>query len=318
MAEGRRLTPRKTLGGVAADLGSFLRGAAGDYAVDLEADPLAYPLAFDRMLEADPELFSPLDEAGVPVKGPPGAPGRYMPSRIAGYALAHWNLHRRGALGAAERFGVAADWFAAQPGGAFMHDLPIEGMAVPWPSCLAQGEGLSVLVRAWRLTGDRRFLDQARAALPMLERPVTCGGVASRLPDGSFFVEEYPGGRHRHVLNGALFAVVGLDDLARLSGEPEPGAQAQRDRLLAALSRNLALWASGDWSVYSVERAALGARNACTLHYQLVHVALLEHLARLEPGLLPVTRRWSRGLRRPATRLRALGMKVFYRAANGW
>ncbi|MGA0600150.1 D-glucuronyl C5-epimerase family protein [Caulobacter sp. KR2-114] len=318
MAEGRRLTPRKTLAGVVADMGSFLKGARQDYAADLAADPLAYPLAFDRLLEADPALFSPLDEDGVPVKGPPGAPGRYMPSRIAGYALAQWNLHRRGDGEAAARFLPAAEWFAGQAGGDFMHDLPIEGMAVPWPSCLAQGEGVSVLVRAWRLTGEARFLDQARAALPMLQRPVACGGVASTLPDGSFFVEEYPGGRHRHVLNGALFAAVGLDDLVRLSDSAEPVAESLRDRLLAALADNLGLWSSGDWSVYSVERAALGARNACTLHYQLVHVALLQHLATLSPGLAPLTARWSRGARRPATRLRALGMKVFYRAANGW
>jgi heparosan-N-sulfate-glucuronate 5-epimerase len=323
LSNGRRLLPRKTFAAVAADIGSFMRGPGYDYAADLAADPLVYPLAFDRMLEADAALFEPLDEAGVPVKGPPGAPGRYMPSRIAGHALAHWNLSRRpGAPGQHfERFMAAANWFAGQPKGAFMHDLPLESMAVPWPSCLAQGEGLSVLVRAFAATGDRRFLDQAHAAVDLLEVPVEQGGVASTLPDGSFFLEEYPGGRHRHVLNGALFAAVGLDDLMRMSDQTELRARILRDRLLAALERNIGLWSTGDWSVYSIERAAAGARNACTLHYQLVHVALLRSLVGVAPcriALSRVARHWTRGARRPLSRARALAMKSFYRATNGW
>ena len=322
MNDRRRLTPRKTLSGVAADVSSFVRGVDYDYRVDVGSDPLAYPLAFDRMLEADPTLFDPLDEEGVPVKGAVGEGGRYMPSRIAGYGLAQWNLARRtGSAEAMSRFLAAADWFARQPDGAFMHDLVLEGMACPWPSCLAQGEGLSVLVRAFLATGEPRYLDQARAALDLFSVPVEAGGVASTLPDGSYFVEEYPGGRHLHVLNGALFAVVGLHDLARLSGVSEPRAVLLRDRLLASLDRNIGLWSSGDWSVYSVERAALGARNACTLHYQLVHVALLGHLANVpahRPCMSRQADRWARGPHSAATRVRALGMKAFYRFTNGW
>ncbi|MBS0408718.1 MAG: hypothetical protein JSR86_02300 [Proteobacteria bacterium] len=323
MSNARRLLPRKTFAAVAADIGSFMRGPGYDYGVDLADAPLAYPLAFDRMLEADAALFEPLDEAGIPVKGPCGAPGRYMPSRIAGHALAHWNLSLKPAAPPVhrQRFMAAAHWFAGQADGAFMHDLPLENMAVPWPSCLAQGEGLSVLMRAFAATGDRRFLAQAHAAVDLLEVPVEAGGVSSALPDGSFFLEEYPGGRHRHVLNGALFAAVGLDDLIRLSDQAELRARILRDRILASLERNLGLWASGDWSVYSIERGAAGARNACTLHYQLVHVALLEHLARAAPRHARLTRTargWAKGSRRPLSRARALAMKTFYRVTNGW
>jgi heparosan-N-sulfate-glucuronate 5-epimerase len=324
LSNGRRLLPRKTFAAVAVDIGAFMRGPGYDYGVDLADDPLLYPLAFDRMLEADAALFEPLDEANIPVKGPPGAPGRYMPSRIAGHALAHWNLSRRptAAPDHLGRFMAAARWFLAQPGGAFMHDLPLEAMANPWPSCLAQGEGLSVLMRAFAATGDRRYLAQAHAAVDLMEVPVEAGGVASSLPDGSFFLEEYPGGRHRHVLNGALFAAVGLDDLMRLSDQAELRARILRDRLLASLDRNLGLWSSGDWSVYSIERGAAGARNACTLHYQLVHVALLQHLVRMAPcrhaALARSAAGWAKGSRRPLSRARALVLKSLYRLTNGW
>jgi hypothetical protein len=322
MSDGRSFRPRKTLGRVGADIGSFFHGPHDDYRTDVAADPVVYPLALDRMLEANPQLFDPLDDAGVPLQQVSGQGLLYMPSRIAGYALAQWNLARRtGGADPMRRFLAAAEWFARQPQGRFMHEFQLEGMKTPWPSCLAQGEGLSVLARAYMATGERRFVTQARAALDLLEEPVSAGGVASALPDGSYFVEEYPGGRHIHVLNGALFAAVGLDDLARLPGDGEPRARVILDQLLTSLERNLDLWSTGDWSVYSVERSRFGARNACTLHYQLVHVVLLEHLFRASPERVIFARvleRWGRAPERATSRVRALAMKSFYRLTNGW
>lgn len=315
----RRLKPRKALSAVFADVDDFVRGPTLEYASDLSPDPQLYPLALERLLEHDPLLFSPLDGAGVPVRQDPEEGDLYIPSRIAGYALAQWNLARRTPDALAMRgFLAAADWFAGQPQARFMHHIPLEGMTIPWPSCLAQGEGVSVLVRAWMATGGRRYLEQARASLDLLETPVAAGGVVSALPDGGFFVEEYPGGRHRNVLNGALFAAIGLDDLIRFSGEPEPRAAAILDRLLASLERNMELWSVGDWSIYSLDRGGFGLGNACTLHYQLVHVALLEHLASRSPALGDVARRWRRGSRRRMARLGALGLKSAYRITAGW
>jgi hypothetical protein len=316
-----RFKPRKSLSGVAADIRDYLRGAAVDYSIDIGADPLAYPLALDRLLDADPDLFAPLDPQGVPLQiTDQGA--HYIPSRIAGFGLAQWNRARSSDAADAEAAMVAflrtAEWFARQPRAHYLHHLNLEGMASPWPSCLAQGQGVSVLVRAWRASGERRFLTQARAALRLLQSPVDAGGVASRLPGGDAFVEEYPGGRHRHVLNGALFAVTGLDDLVRLSTEPEPSAEALRDDLLASLERALPLWSVAGWSIYSLDRSPLGLPNACTVHYHCVHLALLEHLAGLAPGLGPVARQWRAALGRPGRRLAALAMKTAYRVSSGW
>jgi heparosan-N-sulfate-glucuronate 5-epimerase len=314
----RRLTPRKALSGVAADLGAFVWGASIDYGSDLNADPLAYPLALERLLDADPLLFSPFDAEGVPLQMNEQHGALYMPSRIAGYGLAQWNLARLGDEQGMDRFLTSANWFLRQPCARFMQHIRLEGMTPPWPSCLAQGEGVSVLVRAYRATGDRRYLTQARAALRLLEVSVGEGGVASTLADGGFFVEEYPGGRHRHVLNGALFAIVGLHDLVRLSGEGEDAAVALRDGLLHTLERNLGLWSVGGWSIYSLDRSGLGLPNACTVHYHQVHIALLEHLAPLAPGVEPVLAVWRGALTHAARRFAALALKSAYRATTGW
>ena len=297
-----------------------MRGAPLDYRSDLVADPLAYPLAIDRLLMADPELFNPLDTAGVPMQARAGELPLYTPSRIAGYGLAQWNLALRGddSDDALDRFLKTASWFVSQPGGRFLHDQRLVGMTPPWPSCLAQGEGVSVLVRAWRATGDRRYLRQARAALALLETPVSEGGVASTLPNGRRFVEEYPGGRYRHVLNGALFAVTGVDDLVRLSGEPEPAAVALREALLGTLERDLQLWSVSGWSIYSLDRGPLGVPNACTVHYHLVHLALLEHLLARAPGLAPVVGTWRANVAKPHRRMIALALKSGYRLTTGW
>ena len=49
--------------------------------------------------------------------------------------------------------------------------------------------------------------------------PVADGGVAAEL-DGGYFPEEYPSIPHSYVLNGALFALWGLHDVAVALDDP--------------------------------------------------------------------------------------------------
>lgn len=313
----------KTSQALLADLRSYAAGPNFSLESDTAAHPSAYPLRLEYFLERDPNYFAPLDDAGVPVFTPDEQTRAYIPSRIAGYALSQWNLGRLD-QGDQEtphgrRFLNAAAWFAEDADGRYVCDFVIGDLQTPWMSCLSQGQALSVLVRAHRLTGDDAYLEVAARAWRPFAVPIHLGGVASTLPNGAPFIEEYPNSRHTHVLNGALTAMLGLDEFAAGAGDAEVAVL--RDGLLESVTQNCRLWATGKWSAYGVERGRFGTVNACTVNYQLVHIALLRRLSRISPGypeLAAFAERLQDSLASPSARMAALAKKTVYRVTNGW
>jgi hypothetical protein len=87
-------------------------------------------------------------------------------------------------------------------------------LRAPWYSAMAQGLGISVLTRAYSQTGDTSYLKAARLAFHPFEHDIKDGGVTSV---GRRWFEEYPDGNH--VLNGSVFAMFGVYDLWRATGE---------------------------------------------------------------------------------------------------
>ncbi|KLU99036.1 hypothetical protein C9I90_02845 [Photobacterium aphoticum] len=87
-----------------------------------------------------------------------------------------------------------------------------EVMKAGWYSAMAQGLAISHLVRAHSLLGDEGYLDSARSALQIYSVPVSSGGVLDYY-DSRPVYEEYPTTPSSHVLNGFIFALLGLYDL---------------------------------------------------------------------------------------------------------
>ena len=129
-----------------------------------------------------------------------------------------------------------ADWFVEKSvGGAYKYDIlwfcgPT--LLFPkWVSGMAQGQALSVLSRAYTLTKDKKYLDAGFKALTFLSQPVDTGGctcclnhfasLSSSLSHmmKSKIVEEYPTDNPPLVLNGNLFALIGLYDWSIISTE---------------------------------------------------------------------------------------------------
>jgi heparosan-N-sulfate-glucuronate 5-epimerase len=137
------------------------------------------------------------------------------PVMVAHWALQHWSRTPRQPRATA----IAAEWLVEHQrlDGAweYLFDFNAAGlpMQAPWISAMAQGMGVSVLVRAYETTGRVRYLRVARRALRPFGRSVRRGGVTSRW-DGLPWYEEYPGAESQHVLNGYEFALIGLHDLA--------------------------------------------------------------------------------------------------------
>ncbi|MCD6461279.1 MAG: hypothetical protein J7L61_00860 [Thermoplasmata archaeon] len=88
----------------------------------------------------------------------------------------------------------------------------------PWTSAMAQGLGLSVLIRAAEITGEKRYLNTAERAFRSFLYDVKEGGVVERDGKGDLWFEEYVCPRSARVLNGIMFALVGIHEFAEYTG----------------------------------------------------------------------------------------------------
>jgi hypothetical protein len=308
---------------LARDMSFYFTGAADVSAADWYEDPWVYPAEWGYQLDREPEYFEPKDVAGIPLRefrAPIGV--RYLPSRVAAYGIAHWNRWLRGRSEESQtEFRRVCGWLMSEHvEGRFEHDFPLAGMQAGWISCISQGEAASLLTRAYRVTGDDAYLQLAGRAVDWLMRPMESGGLCSRLPDGSTFLEEYPGTQYRHVLNGCLYAAVGISDLLRALPEERPEIRAFFVDLIDAIATNLRAWDVNGWSTYdySVEEGV--ARNLNTMTYQLVQAILLRYLADMsgDGRLRQMSERWSASARHLPKRLGALRGKLAYRLQARW
>src|SRR4051794_30063652 len=89
-----------------------------------------------------------------------------------------------------------------------------ETLPVGWISAMAQGEGISLLTRAYRVTRRPAYRRSAVRALKPFLKTVANGGVVRHYA-GHPWYEEYPTrSRPSFVLNGFMFSLLGLYDLA--------------------------------------------------------------------------------------------------------
>ena len=159
-------------------------------------------------------------------------------------------------------------------------------LKAPWISAMAQGLAMSVLVRGARVTGRKELLDLARAATRVFERGIDEGGVVTR--DGHHVLyEEYPGRPLPRVLDGFLFSLLGLYDVAVETDDV--GIWQLFRSGVTGLVAALESWNyRGKWSWY-------GSHGyLCPPQYQALNAALLEGLAGLtgEPRLAWYAQRW--------------------------
>ncbi|MFA4895783.1 cell wall-binding repeat-containing protein [Microbacterium sp.] len=93
----------------------------------------------------------------------------------------------------------------------------------PWWSAMAQGEALSLFVRLYEETGDERWRSAADHTWLSLTQPRSAAEPWATMTDQGLLVfEEYAGNLPPlKVLNGHLFALFGVYDYWRLTGDPE-------------------------------------------------------------------------------------------------
>lgn len=314
--------PRKEWRLLARDVTFYVTGAADVGPADVTRDPWLNPLDWSYQLDRASEYFSPLDDSGIPVRDFGGAIGiHYLPSRIAGFGLANWNRWREfGSDDSRAAFFAVAEWFMEKSDGLYRHDFPVAGLKPGWLSCIAQGEAASVLARAYQATGEVRFRDRAVLAVAPFEAAVSDNGLLDYLPDGSPFLEEYPGTIYRHVLNGCLYAVVGLHDVVRCFDTPPDPIVSRRDSVVSAIADNISGWSVGNWTSYDFNINPGVRRNPNTMTYHRLQAVLLDYIGGFSgrAELLEAARVWHRSARSPIERIKSVYGKFVYRFSNGY
>lgn len=268
------------------------------------------------------DYAGPFDAEGIPLLDYRGALGRrYNPIAIAQYGLGNYNLFLQ--TGDAERrsnFLRIADWLVShlernQQGLAmWMHHFNWEyrdTLVAPWYSALAQGQGISVLVRAYKDTGEDKYRAAAAAGFGAFQQDVAKGGVTFTDPEGDLWFEEYVVDPPTHILNGFMWASWGVYDYFLAFRNDQ--AEELFDRAVKTLVRNLPTFDTGFWSLY--EHSGTFLPMLASGFYHKLHIVQLRVMARMtgEPAFTRFAERWtSYGNSRWKTR-RAFAMKALFK-----
>uniref|UniRef100_A0A1I7SSB4 Heparosan-N-sulfate-glucuronate 5-epimerase n=1 Tax=Bursaphelenchus xylophilus TaxID=6326 RepID=A0A1I7SSB4_BURXY len=160
-----------------------------------------------------------------------------------------------------------------------------------WSSAMAQGHGISTLVRAYHLTKEEKYKNAARQALSPYERLAVDGGVKNEV-FGLPWYEEYPTTPPSLVLNGFIYSLIGLYDFSQI--ENGTAWRLFQDGL-NSLNQMLPLYDTGSGSVYDLRHLFLKtAPNLARWDYHKVHIYLLRwlHIITKEKIYYDYSERW--------------------------
>ncbi len=254
---------------------------------------------------------APRDSSGVLLSGPERY---YHAIRIAQFALHRFGVwHRSGDLEARTDVLVQAAWLRdcqQNDGipGTYRFAFPWHkyGAGVGWTSAMAQGEAISVLLRAHGMQKGAGFDAAALRAAEPFRAGIDRGGVVWQSGEDVFF-EEIANRHAPHVLNGCIYALWGIWELWKLTGKPWLGELVEQ--CVGTLRRWLPRFDTGWWTLYSLLRSSTRRPHVATLKYHEFHIAQMHVLFKMfdEPAFGDAALRWTAYTEMRASRRRLLG-----------
>jgi heparosan-N-sulfate-glucuronate 5-epimerase len=265
------------------------------------------------------------DNNGIPLLDYHGRIGlQYNPIAIAQYGLGNYNLWRRTSDPDRRRkFFLVADWLCSnlEPN---QQGIPVwnhhfdweyrDTLKAPWYSALAQGQGISLLVRAHKESGEARYIEAARQAFAAFQQPIANGGIAFTDESGDLWFEEYIVSPPTHILNGLIWALWGVRDYFLSTLHPTP--QDLFHLGVRTLLHNLDRYDLGFWSLY--EQSGTRLPMVASSFYHRLHIVQLRVMHRLtgEALFAEVADRWERYTHSSFNRTRALLYKAAFKLTN--
>ena len=266
------------------------------------------------------------DPAGIPMLDYRGVISlQYNPIAIAQWGLANYNLFCQTNDEARwQKTLQAADWLAANleqnAHGLWVwnHHFDWEyrdTLKTPWYSGLAQGQGVSLLLRVHAHTGSRKYQSAAQKAFVALKRPIAEGGVlfedVSEDKEKNLWIEEYLVNPPTHILNGFIWALWGVFDFWLACADAS--AKNIFDRGVETLIRSLPQFDTGYWSLY--EQSGTRLKMLASPFYHRLHIVQLRVMSMLtgDARYEVVANRWEGYAHRRRNRTRALVEKSIFK-----
>lgn len=234
------------------------------------------------------DYAGPFDHRGIPLLDYRGRLGlQYNPIAIAQYGLGNYNLYLRSRYQSRKEKALkAADWLVScirqNDAGlwVWMHDFDWEyrdTLRAPWYSGLAQGQGISLLLRAYKDTCRAEYLDSAHRAFESFSVGVKKGGVLSTDENGDRWFEEYVVFPETHILNGFIWASWGVYDYGLMTGNATASNLFQAS--VETLRHKLKTYDVGFWSLY--EQSGTWLPMLASHFYHSLHVTQLRVMERI-------------------------------------
>ena len=231
------------------------------------------------------------DENGVMMYNYGGSIGTvYNPKMVAQQGIQNYESYQlTGDPEAKQAFMSASNWLLAHSVDKGNYSLweydfrwqSYGGVLPPYASALAQAEGIYLLVRAHNITGDERYLAEAKKAFGAFMVDYENGGVASEEGRDSIFLQllAKPGFQKTYVLNGHTNSLLYIWKYYEYTRDYR--ALIVFGKGINWLVSNLYKYDAGDWSYYD----QLGNRARDNYHHG--HVVQLSKLYEItgEPTL---------------------------------
>lgn len=262
------------------------------------------------------------DAAGIPMldyRGPIGL--QYNPIAVAQWGLGNCDLFCRWhEAEQGRKFLAAADWLCTHleqnSFGLWVWNHHFDWdyrttLKAPWYSALAQGQGISLLVRAHRETQRAVYLEAASRAFPSFLASPEAGGVTPTDEYGNVWFEEYLVTPPTHILNGLIWAAWGVWDYFLATGSSD--AQRLFAGALQTLRTNLHRYDLGFWSLY--EQSGTLLPMIASPFYHRLHTVQLRVMHQLtgDAVFAGYADKWDAYTRSRAKRTRALCYKSAFK-----
>jgi hypothetical protein len=233
-------------------------------------------------------------------------------ARIKSYSSEHWNSDP--SLEAwnvapenisVEQFKINADWVVDNiKNYNSKHHLlyefswaysgyPNGGLTPPWWSGLTDSYALILLLRAYDVFKDEKYIEAANKLYKSVLSPIEAGGSVNKI-ENSIWIEEYvdpraPPNEMSRVLNGMVYSFKGISAYESANNIKD----GKSTDLRGSIQKNAIKFNRGFWSDYDL----LG--NQANLKYHKIHVRLLRNGDIINDDLMIIAEKWAVGERLP-------------------
>ena len=206
-----------------------------------------------------------------------------------------------------DKFKICVDWtFDNQQKDGSWNNFFFEQPDAPYSS-MAQGEGVSLLVRAYKEYNDEKYFLAAKKAINFLITPIENGGT-TKYVNNEVFLQEFT--NKPTVLNGWIFSLFGLYDYLKIVNDEK--ISDIYNRSVQTMIKHMKDFDNGYWSKYDINCIIASP------FYHRLHIAQLKVMYEITGVIIfrDYFKNWIGYTKKPFNRYRAFVVKAMQKIAE--